>query len=155
MIESLWSCMLILSALNRRARPLAFVLGGKALLNYAAAYGGLWLMPPLIDLAAGGVGVVLAMRFPRPFVGGFLAATFVIAPIVHAWHWGLWANGIWVGVQYWQVMLGLFTAQALALALPEAQDRVRAIRHNRRFARRRALAGVDGTGRGSWAASRR
>lgn len=152
MIECLWLCLLILSALNRQTRPLAFVLGVKALLSYGFASTGLWLMPPVIDIAAGAVGVVLALRLPFPRLGAFLAASFVIAPLIHAWHWGLWSSGVWVGVQYWLVMLGLFTAQALALTLPEVQDFVRAVARHRRLTRRRGVAGLDSSGRGGWPA---
>lgn len=147
MIECLWSCLLVLASLNRTTRPLAFLLGAKAALCYALALSGFWTAPALIDVGAGTVGVVLALRLPQQRIGAILAASFVVAPLIHAWHWGLWANGVYVGVQYYWVMLGLFSAQVLALALPEAQDIVRTFRHNRRLARRRALVGVGAAGR--------
>lgn len=154
MIESLWSCLLILSALNRQTRPLALVLAAKAVLNYSTAGAGLWLMPPVIDLAAGAVGIMLALRLSIPWLRSLLVVSFVLTPLIHAWHWGLWSSGVYVGVQYWLILLGLFTAQTLALSLPEVQDCVRAYRRHRRLTRRRGLAGVDSSGRGGGASRR-
>ncbi len=153
MIESLWTCLLAMAFLNRQTRPLATLLACKAVANYAAALAGFWTAPALLDLAFGTVGVVLALRLP-PRIGAVLIVGFVVAPLVHAWHWSLWSQGVYVGVQYWLVMLGLFSAQVFALAWPEAQDFVRTCRNNLRLARRRAVDGLGSHGRGKGAAAR-
>lgn len=155
MIESLWTCLLVMACHHRQTRPLAILLACKAVVNYAAAFAGFWTLPALFDVLFGTVGVVLVLRLPHPRIGAVMVACFVVAPLAHAWHWGLWSQGVYVGVQYYWVMLGLFSAQVFALAWPEAQDFVRTCRNNLRLARRRSVAGLGSHGRGEGSASRR
>lgn len=140
MIEAGWACLLCLAMLDRSTRPLALLLGVKWALNYYAVSLGCWTVPPYIDIAAGTVGVVWAQDISRR-QGAIIAACFVVAPLVHAWHWMLWAEGVYVGVQYWAVMLGLFSAQTCALAWPGGRNLVLAAGRLYRFSRRRPLAG--------------
>lgn len=155
MIESLWTCLLVLASVKRETRPLAYLLACKAVANYAAAWAGLWTLPALIDIAFGTVGVLLALRLPFPRISAVLIVCFVVTPLVHAAHWGLWSMGVYVGVQYWLVMLGLFSAKALALAVPEGREIVRTCRNNLRISRRRAVARVGSHGRGKGSPARR
>lgn len=142
MIECFWTCLLVLASCNRATRGLGLLLGCKAVANYTAAFAGFWTLPALFDLAFGTVGVLLALRLPYPRIAAVLIVCFVVAPLVHAWHWALWSQGVYVGVQYYWVMLGLFSAQVLALAWPEGREIVRTCRNNRRVARRRSVAGL-------------
>jgi hypothetical protein len=140
-IEWLWGLLLLAALLEREARLLAVLLAAKWALNYAAAGQGVWFLPPLIDLAAGSLGVWLAMRLDD-WRGPVLASVFVVVPIIHAWHWILWAEGVWVGVQYFWFMLGLFTAQVVILGGPGVRDRVHRVVDRMAFSHRRGVAGV-------------
>jgi hypothetical protein len=140
-VEWLWTGLLCLAAVDRRTRPLAVLLAAKAAANYAAAFSGAWAAVPVIDVAAGSLGVWLAMQM-RDERGPILAALFVVVPVVHGWHWLLWDAGIWVGVQYHALMLGLFTAQAVILGGPGGGALVIGGVHWLAIRVRRPLAGV-------------
>jgi len=139
-IEAGWACLLILASLDKRTRPLALLLAVKWGLCYGAALSGWWTVPAYIDLIAAAFAAVMVKRLPHP-VEAVLLSCFVAAPLVHAWHWSLWAHGVYVGMQYWAVMLGLFSAQTLALAWPGGRNLVLALVHSYRLGRRRAVAG--------------
>lgn len=146
MIEAGWACLLVLAMLEPRARPPALLLAAKWALNYAAALSGLWTLPAYIDLAAGTVGVIWATGLPHA-QRAVIVSGFVLAPLVHAAHWTLWAEGVYVGVQYWLVMLGLFSAQVLALAWPRGRTIVGSIIRRARLYHWRRLVGGSAAAR--------
>lgn len=125
MLEVAWAGLLLLAASHRRTRPLAFVLLLKWGLNYAAAARGAWMAPIIIDFVLGSAVVMFAWRLRYTISAAVLMTAATTTMIVHAWHWGLWAQGIYVGREYYLFVIGLFTAQALALAWPKGTECVR------------------------------
>lgn len=140
MIEAGWALLLLLAALDSRARPLAVLLMLKWAASYAAALSGWWGLPPIIDVAAGSLGILMAATLGG-WRGRAIAGLFVIVPLVHGWHWTLWSE-TYVGVQYFRLMQVLFSAQAFILAWPSLKGGVLYGLDRCLLAARLALAGM-------------
>lgn len=113
-MELLWGCLLALSSLAPKSRLLAGLLAAKWAASYFAASAGWWREVAAIDIAFGGL-FVLVNAYQRDAVSRWVASIQTVVLLAHGWHWLLWDAGAYVGVTYFHVMLWLFTAQVFAL----------------------------------------
>lgn len=127
MLEILWACLLILSVFNREARPLALLMAANWLANYWYFENVSQWAPAIIDTLFAVPAVVLASRI-RDWRSPILSASFVLTPVVHGWFWMLYDAGVYVGVQYYWFVVGLFSARVIALSGPGALNAVTRLR---------------------------
>lgn len=127
-MELAWALLLAIALARPETRPVSFLLAAKWGASYFAAYSGWWLAVPSVDLVAAVVFVRASVNLPIHSRKA-IAAAFVLALLVHGWHWVLWANNDHVGVQYYWLMLGLFSAKVIALSEPGTSDLVRSGLH--------------------------
>lgn len=120
-MEALWACLLVAAFLRREMRPLGLLLAFKWSLNYAAFGVAEWA-PVFVDMALGTVGIVWATA-KRAVWADVISGAFVLTAIVHASYWVVWpssdASDAW---SYYFMVIGLFTAQALAAAWPGIRE---------------------------------
>lgn len=127
MIEWLWAGLLTLAASHRATRALSLLLALKWAANYAAFRLIAETAPPLIDIALGTVGVIWASR-QRAGWSDVVAAGFILTLLAHAWYWLQYGAGGASALVYYWLIVGLFTAQAAAVAWPGALAYARALR---------------------------
>lgn len=137
MIEPIWAGLLALAVCWRQTRLLAGLLAIKWATNYAAFTYAEWA-PVYVDLILGSIGTAAAARIHRRWAD-FVIAGFVLTPLVHAWYWA--GLGMAHPVTYYWLVIGLFTAQVLAVAWPGGRIHVASLVRRVDRAVRRRLAG--------------
>lgn len=116
-MEVLWACLLVVAGLHRSTRPLAFLLAAKWGLNYAAFEVMQWA-PVFIDMVIGFVLIALTVRHAGVWAR-VVSGAAVLTMVAHGGYWVFWDNAGDTGaLSYYFMAIGLFTAQALAVAWP-------------------------------------
>lgn len=113
-MELIWGLLLAASSLSSRARPLALLLSVKWAASYFSAGLGVWLGPAVIDILLAASVMLMAVRLGGK-AGAIIAFDHVFVLIAHGWHWTLWDQGHYAGVQYFNALLWLHTATYFAL----------------------------------------
>lgn len=120
MIEVVWSCLLGLSVLDRKARPVALFFLLTWLANYAAFWSEIYRLPVLVDIVSGLIVARMISDLPR-VRRNVIAVALVLAPLNHGLYWLISDAGYStydLRSSYYTLCALIFTAKASALAWP-------------------------------------
>jgi hypothetical protein len=117
MYEAVLGLILVVAALNRAARPFAFVMLANWAVNYfiVSRYG-LYGWVPVVDAASFISMAFLTLHHPKWW--SFLVAELAFsAVVVHVLYWTSYGFGLYLGQQYQAVLNASFILSALILVI--------------------------------------
>lgn len=131
-MELFWGACLIWGLVRRDTRPWALLLAAKWAANYATYLAGWPWAHMAFDLVAAGVIAVWAGSLPTRRWKDLVAAASILTMLAHAWLVLAWQETAGASDLHYRAVIGLFSAQALALLLPTGVDLARLARRRLR-----------------------